>query len=176
MEFFETVEKRASYRNAFSDAEIPEADIRKIVTAGLHAPSGYNFQTTSFVVVRDPALKAKLAKPLPTPATKTAPVILVAVSEQKINEANGAAHFAFDTQDYAAAVENIMRAIVAMGYAGVWMDGMSRMNEVDAEIAKLLCVPDGKWVRSIIPFGVPTREVAQKEKKSFEERVVWDHF
>ena len=69
-----------------------------------------------------------------------------------------------------------MLAIVAMGYAGVWMDGMSRMNEVDAEIAKLLHVPDGKWVRSIIPFGVPTKEVPQKEKKSFEERVVWDRF
>ena len=81
MEFFETVEKRASYRNAFAAQEIPEADIRKIVTAGLHAPSGYNFQTTSFVVVRDPELRGKLAELLPTPATKTAPVILVAVSE-----------------------------------------------------------------------------------------------
>ena len=36
MEFFETVEKRASYRNAFAAQEIPEEDIRKIVTAGLH--------------------------------------------------------------------------------------------------------------------------------------------
>lgn len=176
MEFFETVEKRASYRNTFAAQEIPEADIRKIVTAGLHAPSGYNYQTTSFVVVRDPELRGKLAELLPTPATKTAPVILVAVSEQKINRAQGAASFAFDTQDYAAAVENIMLAIVAMGYAGVWMDGMSRMNDVDSEIAKLLSVPDGKWVRSIIPFGVPTKEVVQKEKKSFEKRVVWEHF
>ncbi len=176
MEFFETVEKRASYRSAFAETQNPEEDIRKIVSAGLHAPSGYNFQTTSFVIVRDPELRGKLAELLPTPATKTAPVILVAVSEQKINEVSGAAHFAFDTQDYAAAVENIMLAIVAMGYAGVWMDGMSRMNEVDAKIAKLLHVPDGKWVRSIIPFGVPTKEVPQKEKKSFEERVVWDRF
>ena len=79
MEFFETVEKRASYRNAFAEQEIPEDDIRKIVTAGLHAPSGYNFQTTSFVVVRDPDTRSKLAKLLPTPATRTAPVILIAV-------------------------------------------------------------------------------------------------
>ena len=176
MEFFETVEKRASYRFAFAEKDIPEEDIRQIVTAGLHAPSGYNFQTTSFVIVRDSEMRAKLSKLLPTPATKTAPVILVAVSEQKINEAKGAANFAFDTQDYAAAVENIMLAIVAKGYAGVWMDGMSRMNDVDAEIARLLRVPEDKWVRSIIPFGVPTREVAQKEKKDFDERVVWENF
>ncbi len=69
-----------------------------------------------------------------------------------------------------------MLAIVAKGYAGVWMDGMSRMNDADDEIARHFNVPEGKWVRSIIPFGVPTREVAQKEKKSFKERVVWDHF
>ena len=75
MDFFETVEKRASYRGAFEDREVPEEDIRKIVTAGLHAPSGYNFQTTSFIVVRNPELRARLAALLPTPATKTAPVI-----------------------------------------------------------------------------------------------------
>lgn len=132
--------------------------------------------TTSFVIVRDAEMRKKIAELISTPATKTAPVILVAVSERKINEAKGAANFAFDTQDYAASVENIMLGIVAMGYAGVWMDGMSRMNEADKEIAELLRVPEGKWVRSIIPFGIPTREVAQKEKKRFEERVVWDHF
>ncbi len=176
MDFFEAVEKRASYRFAFAEQEIPEADIRRIVTAGLQAPSGYNFQTTSFVVVRDPEIRKKLADLIPTPATKTAPVILAAVSERKINEAKGAAHFAFDTQDYAAAVENIMLAIVASGYAGVWLDGMSRMNNADAQIAELLNVPEGKWVRSIIPFGVPTKTVAQREKKAFDERVVWDHF
>ena len=69
-----------------------------------------------------------------------------------------------------------MLAIVDMGYAGVWMDGMSRMNDADTEIAALLQVPEGKWVRSIIPFGVPTAAVPQREKKPFEERVVWDHF
>ena len=104
MEFFETVEKRASYRYAFAEKDIPEEDIRQIVTAGLQAPSGYNFQTTSFVIVRDPELRAKLAELIPTPATKTAPVIMAALSEQKINEAEGAAHFPVDTQYYAAAV------------------------------------------------------------------------
>lgn len=176
MDFFETVEKRASYRSSFVDREVPESDIRKIITAGLHAPSGYNFQTTSYVVIRDPEMKEKLADLLPTPAMKTAPVVIVAVSEEKINTAKGAASFAFDTEDYAASVENIMLAIVAMGYAGVWIDGMTRMNEIDLKIAHLLNVPKEKKVRCVIPFGVPEEEVPQKEKKSFEERVVWEHF
>jgi len=47
---------------------------------------------------------------------------------------------------------------VAMGYAAVWMDGMTRMEEKDADIAALLNVPADKKVRSIIPIGVPEKE------------------
>ena len=176
MDLFEAVEKRGSYRGTFLDREVPEADIRKILTAGLRAPSGYNYQTTSFVVVRESETREKLSALMPTPATKSAPVILVAVSERKVNEAAGAAHFAFDTEDYAAAVENVMLAITAMGYAGVWMDGMSRMEGRAEQIAALLNVPEGKTVRTIIPFGIPEKEVTQREKKPFDERVVWEHF
>lgn len=176
MDFFEAVQKRASYRGKFADQEIPEAHIRKIVEAGIHAPSGYNFQTTRFVIVRDAGLRAQIAALLPTPATKTAPVMLVAVSGEKINEASGAAHFSFATEDYAAAVENIMLAITSLGYAGVWMDGMTRMDDKNKTIAGILRVPENMTVRTIVPFGVPEGEVHQKEKKSFDERVVWDHF
>ena len=176
MEFFEAVQKRASYRGVFTETLIPEENIRKILDAGIRAPSGYNFQTTEFVVVRDPALRAELAALLPTPATKSAPVILVAVSGQEMNKAENAAHLYFDTEDYAAAVENIMLAITALGYAGVWMDGMSRMNDKDTQIATLLRVPEGKRVRTIIPFGVPQTEPQQRQKKSFEERVVWEQY
>lgn len=63
-----------------------------------------------------------------------------------------------------------------MGYAGVWMDGMPRMEGKDKEIAKILNVPSDKIVRTIIPFGVPLNEVKQNSKKGFDERVVWDKF
>jgi len=32
----------------------------------------------------------------------------------------------FEIEDYAASTENIMLAITAMGYSGVWMDGMMK--------------------------------------------------
>ena len=54
MEFFETVQKRHSYRGAFWDKPIPDADIRRILQAGISAPSGYNAQTTRFAVVTEP--------------------------------------------------------------------------------------------------------------------------
>ena len=175
MDFFDAVEKRASYRGNFRMQEVSEEDIRKIIAAGLHAPSGYNMQTTSYVVVRDPALRRAISDLLPTPATRSAPVILVVLSEQKAaNAATGPVHF--ETENYAAAVENILLAIVACGYAGVWMDGMTRTDGTEEKIAELLNIPSEKAVRTIIPFGVPEKKIAQMNKKSLEESVVWDKY
>lgn len=39
MDFFEVVKKRGTYRLDFKDEQIPDEDIKKIVNAGLHAPS-----------------------------------------------------------------------------------------------------------------------------------------
>ena len=181
MDFFEAVEKRGSYRDSFTDQPVPEADLRKILTAGLRAPSGYNFQSTSFVVVTDPGLRRQLAELMPTKATRTAPVILVAVSERITAQAGSSFSpeieaddsLCFEMEDYAAAVENILLAITALGYAGVWMDGMTRQENKGAAIAKILDIPAGKTVRTIIPLGIPAAPVTQKQKKSLEERVTW---
>lgn len=177
MDFFEAVEKRASYREAFLEKDVPESDIREIIEAGIKAPSGYNMQTTCFAVIRDAEIKSRLAELWPTKAMKTAPVIIAAVSEEKVNSAPDAAKFSFATEDYAAAVENIMLAIAAKGYAGVWMDGMTRMDpEKYEKAAALINVPAGKKLRTVVPFGVPEKEVKMKEKQSFEQRGVFDRF
>ena len=70
----------------------------------------------------------------------------------------------------------VMLAIAALGYAGVWMDGQSRMDGNDERIAALLRVPAGMTVHSLIPFGVPEQQPRQAPKKPFAERAVYDHF
>lgn len=170
MEFFETVARRGSYRGPFTDRPVPEEDVRKMLTAAIQAPSGYNLQTTSFLVVTDPALRQQLADLMPTPATKTASLFFVVVSE-KVVYSNG---LSFEVEDYAAATENLMLAITALGYAGVWMDGMTNKLNGNAEKLKaMLQLPEGKTVRTIIPVGVPAEEVKQREKKDLDERVVF---
>lgn len=82
MDFFETVNKRGSYRSKFKDIAISDEDIRKILGAALKAPSGYNLQSTSFVVVTDEKLRKQIAELMPSEATETAPAIIVVVSER----------------------------------------------------------------------------------------------
>lgn len=172
MDFFEAVGKRYSHRTAFLDKCIPDADIRRIVEAGIQAPSGMNCQTTSFVVVTDPELRAQISAVLPTLATQTAPVILVVLSEHVITPCG----LPFEIEDYAAATENMLLAAAALGYASVWMDGMTKADKANTEIRKILNVPGGKTVRTILPLGVPAEPGAQKEKKPFAERCTYNKF
>lgn len=45
---------------SFDGVAIPNADLKKIIEAGLHAPSGYNMQPWRFVVVRGAEQKRRL--------------------------------------------------------------------------------------------------------------------
>ena len=153
MDFFETVNKRGSYRSRFKDIAIPDEDIRKILGAALKAPSGYNLQSTSFVVVTDEKLRKQIAELMPSEATETAPAIIVVVSERI--EADG---FCFEIVDYGAAAQTLWLAATAMGYATVWM----------------LNLPAGKTVRTIMPMGIQEEEVVQNSRKPFEERVSYN--
>lgn len=45
---------------SFDGVSIPDKDLKKILEAGLHAPSGYNMQPWRFVVVRNPEQKRRL--------------------------------------------------------------------------------------------------------------------
>lgn len=51
-------ERRAT--PSFDGAPIPDADLKKILEAGIHAPSGYNMQPWRFIVVRAEDQKKRL--------------------------------------------------------------------------------------------------------------------
>ena len=61
MDLFEAIARRHSYRGPFADAPVPRDDLRKIVEAGIRAPSAVNKQVTRFVIVDDPKLPADIA-------------------------------------------------------------------------------------------------------------------
>jgi len=78
----EAIHVRRSIRRFGPDAPVAEADLMKILEAGRQAPSGINMQTWVFAVVRDEALKARVAEeamllPQNTTMAKQAPALLV---------------------------------------------------------------------------------------------------
>ena len=172
MDVFEAIARRHSYREGFTDAPVPREDLKKIVQAGVQAPSGKNEQTTTFVIVDDPDLVARIAQIVDRPACNTAKAMIVCISEPR-PVFHG---ISFEVEDCAAAVQNMLLAVTALGYATVWMDGVLRMKDVAARLGKLLGVPEGRTVRVLLPLGVPAQPGVQKEKLPFDQRAWFNRY
>ena len=169
MDFFEIVKARHSFRGCYTDAQVPEEDLIKIVDAGLRAPSGGNKQTTDFVIVTNAELIAKLSKIVVCDSIRTAPAVIVGITSLFTLDFG----LSFEVEDYSAAVENILLAATALGYASCWFDGTTRLGGRDEVIAKLLNIPQNKQVRTLMPVGVPENPGKQAPRKPFDERVTW---
>jgi nitroreductase len=172
MEVFEAITKRHSYRGDFTDAPVPREDLVKIVLAGIHAPSGKNEQTTSFVIVDEADLLRQIAEIVDKPVCNTARAMIVCVIDPRPVLEN----ISFAAEDCAAAVENMLLAVTALGYATVWLDGVLRQDDIAQRIGQLLKVPEGRSVRILLPLGVPVEPGTQKDKLPFEQRAWFNRY
>lgn len=168
MDLFEAIKQRHSYRGEFASAPVPREDLKKIVQAGLDAPSGCNAQTTEFIIVDDHELIAKISsifdKVFVTEA-KALIVCLVNLDAQPVF-----ADMSFELEDCSAAVENMLLAITALGYSSVWLDGMLRHDNAWKKIAEILGIPENKRPQVLLPVGKAVSEVRVPGKKPFEDR------
>lgn len=172
MDVFEAIAERHSYRGPFADKPVPREDLRKIVEAGILAPSGKNAQTTTFVVIDSPQVLAEARRIIDRPVCKTAQAMIVCVADPQPVMGK----HSFHREDCAAAVENILLAVTALGYATVWLDGALRVNMVAERLANLLGVPPTRQVRVVLPLGVPTQPGEPKPKLPFEQRAWFNRY
>ena len=169
MDIFEAIKKRQSYRGGFKAQPVPRADLKKIVQAGLDAPSGCNAQTTRFVIIDEPALVQKIGgMEQARKAVQQAQAFIVCVVDE--TPAGVYEGLSFQVEDCAAAVENMLLAITALGYGTVWIDGWLRREGRAEAIGKWLGLPAGKCVRILLPVGVPCETIAPPGKMPFAER------
>lgn len=166
MDVFEAVKKRYSYRGEFTETPVPRSDLEKIVQAGIQAPSGCNEQVVSFVIIDDPQLLAQIARIIVKPVCVNARAMIACVADPRPVYNS----LSFAVEDCAAAVENMLLAITALGYATVWLDGALRTENRAARVGGLIGVPPDKVVRIILPIGVPSEPGTQREKLPFNRR------
>ncbi|MBU4272093.1 MAG: nitroreductase family protein [Planctomycetes bacterium] len=166
MELFETIAKRYSYRGRFTDAPVPREDLERIVQAGIQAPSAKNEQVVTFVIVDDPALLGQIAEIVDKPVCRSAKAIIACVADPRPVFSG----ISFAVEDGAAAVENMLLAITALGYSSVWLDGALRSEDRAGRIGRLLGVPPDRTVRILLPIGVAEQPGVQREKLPFQRR------
>ena len=163
-----TIATRHSYRGAFLQENVPEEDLITIARAGTDAPSGCNKQTTDVIVVNDPEVLARIKAQIDPPVAGTAPAMIVVLTIR----INAYRDRCFAVQDYSAAIENMLLAIVELGYQSCWYEGhITDDDRICDKIASVLNVPEDYDVVCILPVGKAADEFHAPGKKPFSERV-----
>ena len=173
MDTLQAIMNRRSYRGKYKDTPVPREDLRRILEAGLAAPSGCNKQTVILIAVDDPELLKQLRAVIQPPVGETAPAMICVLTQRIIAYRDRC----FATQDYAAAIQNMLLAIVALGYQSCWYEGhITDEDRIGDRMARILGVPEGYELVCFLPVGVAEEEPKPPRKKGFEERAWFNGF
>ena len=169
----EAIFTRRSYRGDYLPIPVPREDLTAILEAGLAAPSGCNKQTTSLIAVDEPELLKRVLGVIEPPVAQTAPAV-ICVLTQRINAYRDKC---FAVQDYAAAIENMLLAMVGLGYESCWYEGhITDDDRICDRIAQVLKVPEGYDLVALLPVGKGSKTPKPPVKKPFSERAWFNGF
>ena len=173
MNVIETINKRHSYRGKYKSDTVPREDLITIMKAGLNAPSGCNKQTTTLIAVDDKDVLKKLHNVISPPVGETAPA-MICVLTQRIPAYR---EKCFAVQDYSAAIENMLLAIVELGYQSCWYEGhITDEDKIGYQMAQILNVPDNFELVCFLPVGIAETEPTLPKKRTFEDRAWFNAF
>lgn len=178
MEVREAIAARHSYRGNYAQTPVPREHLREIIEAGLAAPSGCNKQTVSLIGVDEPELLQKLLAVMDPPTCATAPAMICVLIKHRIAYTDGyGVERCFAVQDSAAAIENMLLTITALGYASCWIEGhITDADEQGKRMAELLGVPEEYSLICVLPVGIPLDEQKLARKRPFELRAWFNGF
>jgi nitroreductase len=194
MDFFDVVTTQRAIRRLKPDP-IPDALLRQILDAAICAPSGGNRQGWSFLVIRDPARRARLgelyreawgelmkvpyyagaaAAPADSPAGK------MLASARHLSEhlaeapvlilaciaTDGVKPTLASGASIYPAVQNIMLAARALGI-GSCITTIHKFR--DAQVKELLGVPADVETAALIPLGYPLRKFGRPPRRPLGE-------
>lgn len=174
MNVLDLILTRRSYRGEYLPEPVPREDLRKIMEAGLAAPSGCNKQTVSLIAVDDPEILNRLKAAINPPIAQTAPAAICVLTREIFAYRDRC----FQVQDYSAAIENMLLALKALGYESCWYEGhITDEDRIDLKLAEVLGVPEEYRLVCFLPVGRAARQPgACPRKKPFEERAWFNGF
>jgi nitroreductase len=171
---------------AFTDQDVGDDLVQRVLEAATRAPSGSNTQPWRFIVVRDPQVKAQLGEAYEEgfraaygdqaparganrqPWTQV-PVLIIACVQVP---GNGRAGFQTGASIYPA-VQNLMLAARALGLGTVLTTLHRRRIE---RIHEILGIPETYDSAAIIPLGWPAERLGKSRRRPLEEVTMRDRW
>jgi nitroreductase len=171
MDFYEAVQRRLSVR-AYKPDPVPEEVLNRILEAGRLAPSAKNYQPWKFIVVKDPAIRqALVAACRGQGSVGLAPVVICGccVIDQVWKGMGG--YWSAEAVDITIALEHMMLAATAEGLGTCWIGAF-----LEAEVKKVLAIPDGVKPIALMPLGYAARESKPQSRKPLSEIVCYERY
>jgi nitroreductase len=160
----DAIRERRSIRQ-FRDEPVADGDIQRILEAARWAPSGMNNQPWRFVVIRDPAVKKKVASQTRYGGIVQGASVVIAVflDQQESYDRTK------DCQAVGACLQNMWLAIHALGLGGVWIGEILKNKE---KVREILDLPAHLELMAIMAMGQPRHRGQHAERKPLVELVM----
>ena len=156
----ENIHSRKSVRQ-YTSEPVSEADIQTILKAAMAAPSAVNFQPWRFVVVTEREQLDAMAEILPyAKMLRQAPAAIVVCGETMWMGGNENPYW---QQDCAAATQNLLLAVEALGLGAVWT-GVYPNQDLYPKLHNHLNLPSTVQPFCCIPVGHPAGNEQPKDK------------
>jgi nitroreductase len=167
MDVFQAVRERRSIRN-FLRKDIPEDVLSRLIDAVRWAPSAGNLQSRKFFIIRDGMTKKQIAvAALNQDFLSTAPLVIVGCADSSIGIRYGRRGIElYSIQDVAVSVMAMMLVAFENGLGTCWVGAFQ-----EAEVSKILNLPENLRPVAIIPVGYPERIPKPPSRLSVKELV-----
>jgi nitroreductase len=165
LELFEAIKSRACVRS-FTDEDVPDETIGNLLEAAIRAPTAGGIQPWRFFVVKGGGMKEKLAAAaFGQSFVSQAPVVVVACADLDVcSRGYGSrGENLYAIQDTAAAVQNILLAVVAEGLGACWVGAFD-----EGAASRALSLPPRTRPLAMVPVGRPTRITRPTGREPFE--------
>ena len=171
MDFYDVVRKRLSVRSYKPDP-VPEEVLNRILEAGRLAPSAKNYQPWKFIVVTDPAIRQALVPACKGQASVgQAPLVICGCAiEAQVWKGMGG-YWSAEAVDITIALEHMILAAAAEGLGTCWIGAF-----LEAEVKKVLAIPEGVKPIALTPLGYPAREARPNPRKPLPEITCLDRW
>lgn len=150
----------------YLDKEISDEDIKKILKAGMNAPTARNLKPYEFIVVRNKETLAKLSEMKKNAYfTKDSNVTIVLLARELSD---------YWQQDLGAVSENMLLEAARLGIGSCWV-GITPNVEYENYARGVLGIPSEVRVFSLMTLGYPGEE-KQPNDNYYEEKVHYEKF
>lgn len=172
MDFLELAKERYSCRY-FSNKEIEQEKIDKILEAARLAPTGRNSQSQRILVLTDKEELAKLSEC--TPYGWNAPLVFLICYDKNESWKRKSDNFDGGMQDICIVTTHMMLEVTDLGLGSTWVGAFDPQKT-----REIYNVPENYEIASLLPVGYPSEEAhpskLHDDRKPVEEIVFYNKF